>query len=321
MGRALLILALSVWSALASAADAEADARDHYRRGAEAYDKGRYKDAVDEFSAADRLVPRPALAFNIARAYLRLGDESAALAHYRDYLRRAPDAGDRSEVERHVSELSEALHKKGVQQVTISSEPARATVVLDGEPVGVTPWTGDLAPGDHKLGLDLAGHQRVERAFALAADRPLDVSVTLESSASAPGATPPTPRATDPRTTQAPPIEPAPAERKAVVSPLTWAAFGIGAVAFGGAIGFEFSRAHAEKDAQRAPSQIEAQDRYDAMERRQRTSRILVGVGALATAAGGVLLYFDLSRRESSTLRTGFACAGDSCAVLGSGSF
>ena len=44
--------------------------------------------------------------------------------------------------------------------LTVDSRPAGATVVIDGQPRGVTPLTIDaLAPGDHRVSLSLAGYQ------------------------------------------------------------------------------------------------------------------------------------------------------------------
>src|SRR5688572_9276776 len=68
-----------------------AEAKARYEAGARAYAEQRYKDAVDLFLEADRIVSSAPLSFNIARAYEKLGDSSGALAFYRDYLRRDPE--------------------------------------------------------------------------------------------------------------------------------------------------------------------------------------------------------------------------------------
>jgi len=58
------------------------DAKAKYLKGAEAYNAGHYKDAVDLFLAADHLAPSAPLSFNIARAFEKLGDDSGALRWY-----------------------------------------------------------------------------------------------------------------------------------------------------------------------------------------------------------------------------------------------
>src|SRR5690606_34701002 len=127
------------------------DAAQRYERGAQAYQEGRHKDAIDLFLEADTLAPSSALSFNIARAYEKIKDSSNALRWYRDYLRREPQAEDKEKVLEFVKQYEALLAEKGVQQVTVLSDPEAATVRVDGRPVGVTPWTADLPPGEHTI--------------------------------------------------------------------------------------------------------------------------------------------------------------------------
>src|SRR6188768_3647190 len=157
-----------------------AEAKTKYQEGAQAYSAGRYKDAVDLFLAADRLAPSAPLSFNIARAYEKLADDAGALRWYRDYLRRNPDAANATTVKPLIAALAESLRKKGVQQLTVLTSPAGATVTVDDHPLGVTPWTGELAPGEHRLLLSLRGYADAEQTVSLAPDQPLDTNVHLE---------------------------------------------------------------------------------------------------------------------------------------------
>src|SRR4051794_9477406 len=150
-----------------------AAAKSKYQQGAEAYSAGRFKDAVDLFLAADKLSPSAPLSFNIARAYEKLADDAGALRWYRDYLRRNPDANNAATVRPLITALAESLQKKGVQQLTVLTSPAGATVTVDDQPLGVTPWTGELPPGEHHLLLSLRGYADAERSVSLAADQPL----------------------------------------------------------------------------------------------------------------------------------------------------
>ena len=308
-------------------ATSKAQARRHYAAGVESYEAGQFKDAIDHFLEANRLAPSPALSFNIARAYEKLGDIAGALAFYRDYLRRASDAEDRDEVGQIVTEFENRLRQKGVQQVTVLSEPDRATVVLDGKPVGVTPWTGEIFPGQHRLQLRLPGYEQTDQVFSLTAHRAKDVSVALVQIPEEPkpetAPAPPPPPAPAPPEPATPPSEP-PADTSgpATVSPWTWVSLGVGAGALGGALAFELMRASAEDDAHNAETQIEAQEQYDTMESRQLVARVLVGVGAAATVAGGVLLYLDLTAEPSTqSAGLGFGCSPSACGVTASGRF
>src|SRR6187551_164244 len=160
-----------------------AAAKSKYQEGAAAYSAGHFKDAVDLFLAADHLAPSAPLSFNIARAYEKLADDAGALRWYRDYLRRSPDATNATAVRPLIAALAEALRKKGVQQLTVLTTPAGATVTVDDQPLGVTPWTGELPPGEHHLLLSLRGYADAEQTVSLAADQPLDTSLRLEQQA------------------------------------------------------------------------------------------------------------------------------------------
>src|SRR5690606_25417412 len=122
--------------------EAKARALEKYEQGSAAFQRRRYKDAVDLFLEADAIAQSPAFAYNIGLAYREMGDDANALRWLREYMRRAPRDDDRRFVASYVNKLERRLMAKGVQQLTVMSEPAGATLVIDGEPKGVTPWTG-----------------------------------------------------------------------------------------------------------------------------------------------------------------------------------
>src|SRR5450755_3119402 len=159
-----------------------ANARARYQEGADAYSAGRYKDAVDLFLEADQLSPSAPLSFNVARAYEHIGDDAGALRWYRDYLRRAPAAENAADVKAIIAALAQTLAKKGVQQLTVLSSPAGATVTIGGTPVGVTPWTGELSPGKRRLLLTYRGYTDERRAVVLSATEPREINLQLEQS-------------------------------------------------------------------------------------------------------------------------------------------
>jgi hypothetical protein len=306
------------------------DARDRLRTGVQAYKDGRYKEAIDNFLIANRLVPSPSLSFNIAKAYEKLGDEPAALMWYRDYLRQAPSAPDRAEVDKRILALQGKLRDKGVQQVTVLSIPAGATVVLDGQPVGVTPWTGEIMPRKHTVTLSRTGYRDSTREFELPPDRAIDVAIALEDNGSPVVApTAPTASVSAAPVASAPPAQsalPPPASPK--IAATTWITLGAGGALLLGSLGFELARRSAESDARDAATQVDARDKYDTMQSRQTLSRVLVGVGAAATIVGGVLLVFDLQSkgpsepsRGGSSRQVGVGCAGYGCGLVAAGSF
>lgn len=265
-----------------------AEARARYAEGAQAYAEGRYTDAIDLFLEADRIRPSAALSFNIARAYEKLRDVSGALRWYRDYLRRAQQAVDREQVELRIGALQELLRQKGVQQVTILSEPPGATVVVDARPVGVTPWTGDLTPGTHHLELRLRGYADSDGDFELPAARAVDVHVSLVGEA----------RPAAPAVPQPAPVQPAPEvrERERPLSLQTWGFVALGAAgaALGGALTFELLRRGAEQDARDEREQIAFRDAVQRMESRRTAARVFAGAGAALAVTGAVLIAIDV---------------------------
>jgi len=93
-------------------AAAQAEARTHYERGMTHYQLGEFAAAVGEFKQAYALTPAPGLLFNLAQAS-RLGKQNEqALYFYRSYLRNAPDAANRTDVETRIAELEAAVKQQ-----------------------------------------------------------------------------------------------------------------------------------------------------------------------------------------------------------------
>ncbi len=132
-GALLTVLGLSAPAAaetaepvIAAALQREAQAR--YDEGVLAYRRGQYEQAVALFIVADRLLPSPALAYNIAQAYEKQHATAEALDYYREFLRRAPKADNRQEVAVRVAALEVVLdHKKQQKAAAVVEKSAVAT--------------------------------------------------------------------------------------------------------------------------------------------------------------------------------------------------
>jgi tetratricopeptide (TPR) repeat protein len=244
----------------------EAEAKDRARtlfiQGVAQYRAGKFYEAVEIFLETQRIYPDAQLCFNVARAYENLGNVAAALRYYRDYLRQADRPSDGDEVKERVRKLSQQLSLRGVQQLSVLSSPEAATVLLDGHPVGITPWTGETYPGKHRLQLVLDGYAGQEQIVELDAYAPRDVTVGLL----------PAPKPTPYRA--APALLPKPKASASVGSLLT---LGTGLVLLGSAI------------AAQAVSSERGMSRPTAF---------LAGSGLGVASVGGVLLYFDFSPRS-----------------------
>src|SRR5690348_7876731 len=80
-------------------------ARKHFNAGRSFYDKGEYERALDEFQAARRVRPHPALDYNIARCLDRLEQYEDAIAAYERYA--ATNPPDVVEIRNRMSQLKE----------------------------------------------------------------------------------------------------------------------------------------------------------------------------------------------------------------------
>jgi tetratricopeptide (TPR) repeat protein len=306
------------------AAERQERAKWLYTRGAEAFDAGRYLESVKHFKGAAQLVPNPALSYNIGLAYDSMGETTDALSWYRDYLRRVPDAPDREVVVKSIRRLEHALQQLGVQQVTIFSTPEGASVSLDGDVVGRTPWTGETTPGQHRLRVTLEGYAPSVAEFSLSEDRALDVRLVLSEGVEP--ARPPEPPVARPTTAPEVTEDPAalpPRDSAVLVRPLTWVVLGGGAGFLGGALGMELARAQSEQGARDATTQVDAEQSVDEMERRQTMARVFVAVGAVGTIAGGTLLTFDLKRTRGreAAVSAAVGCRHRGCGVTLGGKF
>lgn len=292
-------------------------AMEKFKAGSAAYEAGHSKDAIDLFLEADHIAPHPAFAYNISLAYDALGDTSNALAWARTYLRRDPAAPDRLEMQAAIVRHQKHLASRGLQQVTVLSQPQAATVLVDGQPVGVTPWTGDIAPGAHQVTLRKQGHVELEHTFDLPKRQAIDVFLTLAVAAP----TMPTPVAPAPVLPVPAPAEPAPDPGPGA---MLFIGVGVGAVGVAGlalALGLELARGSAEDDAMSAATQLEAEEHADSMDTLQLGARVAVVAGAVLLAGGVTLIAFEVSggdADESATLELGCKSWGCGPALVGS---
>lgn len=152
---------------------AHADDRDAARaafvRAVAAENRSDWRDAIAEYEEAYRLAPHPDVLYNLAGVYERLAERRSAAEHYRRYLDDKPDAADRKKVERKIAELRDRPSR-----VTVTTEPAGAIVIIDGERRGPAPIELNLGAGTHQLVAEHAG-ANVRRTVALEYGEPLTI--------------------------------------------------------------------------------------------------------------------------------------------------
>ncbi len=308
-------------SSPASATEAHAKdlAKEHLDQGVLAFRENRYKDAIDAFLEANRVYPSASTSFNIAKAYEKLGDDAGALSFFRDYLRRDPTVADREKITARIGELEDQLRLRGVQQVTVLSKPDGATVLVDGRPVGITPWTSEILPGFHNLTLQLSGYADKKQSFELQKHRSLELFAELH--------TRPKPAAagTLPAASNEPPAAERASSAKNSKHPaststtnlLPWLVLGGAGASLATAGYFELSSRSSEDEARKALTQAQALGHIHDMQASQTTARILAGVGGALAITGGVLLYMQ-PHESGPKEQIAWGCGLFACSIKGS---
>jgi tetratricopeptide (TPR) repeat protein len=267
-----------------------------YQRGVDAFTAKHYREAAEWFVQANAARPDARLYFNIGLAFDRAGDTSRALANYRAYLSETQDNEHASRISARVDELQKILAKQGVQQVSIRSQPTTVEVAIDGRDWGVTPWTGELEPGIHRVILSREGFEDYHLEFSLSLTAALTLSATLQRLPDANA---------DRRVSRHPtnangeswsgyrsgvPKAPESSDTDHGSALAPWVVVGTGA-AFGlAAFGFELDRRDAAQDAKFATSRPSFEDNVDRMQRSQTFARVFATVAVTGVALGVIWL-------------------------------
>jgi hypothetical protein len=294
-----------------------------------AFREGRYQDAVVGYLAADRLRPAAATQLALAKTYEQLDDVSRALAAYREYFARAPGAPDRAAVRARVDALAVRLGQQGVQQINVSSEPAGASLVIDGKPSGTTPLYLDLPPGEHVVRFELKGFKPEQVGFELRLSEPLNVMTTLAveppgaqaAAVAAAAVSQPQPLAAPP---EAPPAAVTPVAASEQAHDSTWmrvvglAALGGSVVALGAAVGFEVARANSEQRAEQQKEQVAFKSDLDKASSQQTAARVFAVSAGVLAAIGGIFLVLSIPSAEATPSPAGvaIACGATECGAV-----
>ncbi len=188
MGRRLMAVALAATMAAPSIAvatlgpDAPASAESRYQIGRRLYREGKFAEAAAEFKAALAVYPSAKLAYNQARSAERAGDLAQAIEAFEVYLKLAPAADDRAEVQALLPVLRERLQAT-YPEVALTTQPPGAAIFVDGATTPLerkTPTTVRLKPGAHTLRFALDGHHTIDRSVQVASGAGATVDVRLE---------------------------------------------------------------------------------------------------------------------------------------------
>lgn len=192
VGAGVLLGAGARGDARAAAPEDLSRARALDQQGVRAYREERYNDAIRFFEQARKLGGPASEIWNIAKCQVRLDEPEDAADSIEEYLnQKGLSAADRNEAEQQLHEL-----QRRHSTLAVASSPSGATVYLEGHRwAGVTPASIDIPPGEHKVTLELAGHDPYEKDVEAKYGRAVIVEARLSRNSSAP---PPPPSRTTP---------------------------------------------------------------------------------------------------------------------------
>ncbi len=143
-----------------------------FEEGTALYDAGQFEQAALKFEASYELRPVPVTKFNAAKSWELAGKTLNAVAAWQAYLPMSPSEGQRLEARAALKGLGDKLAKMGLQALTVTSLPLKATVTIDGVPRGLAPVTVELPASKHVVRVELAGREPIERYLDFTLEQP-----------------------------------------------------------------------------------------------------------------------------------------------------
>ncbi len=182
MGRTInSILAVCAMLALPAIATAQDDARAHFQRGQAAYETGDYDTAAQEWQRAYELDPRPALQYNLAQAYERLGRLDDAVRAYHGYIDNTQPDDPRAETAR--ARLASLEQRLSQTSIHLTGGVEGATIFVDDEDRGRLPHPDPLRvePGSHRIVVRADGYEDFVSVVAVSPGQSAEVPVGLRA--------------------------------------------------------------------------------------------------------------------------------------------
>ncbi len=306
----------------------KAGARAAADAGAEAFDAGRYQEAIDLFSRAEAIVHAPPHLLNIARAYVKLGRLVSAQDSYLKIVReRLPSGAPEpfkeawAAADRELGELEPRIPRLTIQ--VTGAEGSQVQVTMDGQPVpsALLGIPHPVDPGDHTVSANAGGERQVTRSVTVAVGA--RESVELDVPSARPNEAPSVVSA---QRVEAPRREPE--SRGLAHQPaLAYGALAFGAVGLGVGTGFlvSYLQTRDEADSKFAACKPRSctddeRSRVNDLDRRASQHGTIAWIGMVAggigVATGVTLLIVQLSRRADPHGATVYPYVGPQAAGL-----
>ena len=156
-------------------------ARQHYTKGKDLYDGGKFEEALVEFNTAYETKPHPTVLKSIAECQVATGDPKGALETFDKYLA-DPEAGDKASVAARVEQI-----KNQPVGVSITSVPEGAAIAVAGSTLDkVTPAAIELTPGEYMVTLSVEGYEPVSKSISVVLGEKAEVLVDFAKDAPPP---------------------------------------------------------------------------------------------------------------------------------------
>jgi tetratricopeptide (TPR) repeat protein len=122
--------------------------KEHYEKATLLYNVAKYPEAITEYEAAYLISADPAMLFNIAQCHRKNNQPEEAARFYRNYLRNAPNAPRREDVEKWIAEMDRAAEEKRRQATTPPvTTPPTSPATTPGVTTIPPPAGGTTPPG------------------------------------------------------------------------------------------------------------------------------------------------------------------------------
>ena len=301
-------------------ADSKAAARGHFDRGVAAFNEGRFAEAALEFESAYKLSPAPVVLYNIGQVDVALGRSVEAVDAFERYL---ADGATTISAERR-AEVQAEVEKQRTQigTIAIQTDPAGASIRIDGRLVGTTPLPSPVrvAAGKHTVEARLAGYSPQDRDVDVPGTKQLRTEIKLIPAFAnelplAPRA--PTVQAAQPHVgpvAVSPPLVAAPEQPQAAERSPNWlrlsgyalGGLGVAAVVTGAVVADE--SANSANDAENravsatksspvtqadVTSYDQAKADFNSAKSHNRVGWAIVGIGTAAVIGGGVMVLIS----------------------------
>jgi hypothetical protein len=142
-----------------------------------------FETAIDRLLAAYRIEPNARLLYNTARSYEELDDCRRALVYYRAFTQHEgaeDNLASKAKKKLARSDRCAAYSPSLAGRLTVTSEPAGATIIVDGEEKGATPKEiAGLPSGEHTIAVELDGYRTASSTIDMGAGEDRKISVKL----------------------------------------------------------------------------------------------------------------------------------------------